>query len=168
MKGSPFQVKLALLYSLMFMVSVNGYAQKISRSSINPFGLTTTHGRVTLQQTAGQPCDYNSLQTSVGALHQGFIQGIKTSSAQAGHPISCNLIPNPGTGLFALHFSQNTEEPLSMRIFKISGELISSFTIPRQVTQYSFELNSGSAGVYFIRLEGSDTKPMSKKLILTR
>lgn len=168
MKESLFFLKILILCSFILLISESGYAQKISRSSINPFGLSSTNGNLTLQQTAGQSCDYKSLKTTGGSLHQGFIQGIKNAGNQDLPNISCNLIPNPGNGLFALYFAEKTVAALSMRIFKISGECVSTYTIPQHATQFSFELNSCAAGVYFIRLEGPETAPISKKLILTR
>jgi hypothetical protein len=82
--------------------------------------------------------------------------------------IEYTLYPNPTKGLTYMRFDNMLEHSYLLNIYNQVGVLVSQENIPAGTTQYSFDINGLTQGMYFIMLNDGTHEVAIKKLMLTR
>jgi photosystem II stability/assembly factor-like uncharacterized protein len=76
----------------------------------------------------------------------------------AGNQISCRTYPNPSNGLFQLELMTNLPGPVSIRIFRLNGQVVLDERSDSGTGRFSMpiDLRSQPAGIYQIRVQNGE------------
>jgi hypothetical protein len=75
------------------------------------------------------------------------------------------IYPIPANERLQIDFAKQLTDELQLRLFDLNGKLIHQCKIPSNSTGYSLNTKEFSEGIYFVRLENSETH-YNKKIIL--
>ena len=141
----------------IFLVSLSGNSQTISKQVIGPSGATSDNGSNKLSYTAGEVV-VGAMTDEDGSyqLGNGYYPSLDLSTLNTESPelqLQVKVYPNPVTE--AIYITHPTEQYFEVRITDISGKQILKTTHQRQ---QALSVQTLTTGTYFVTVTTKDSK----------
>jgi predicted outer membrane repeat protein len=76
------------------------------------------------------------------------------------------ISPNPGNGIFTIHFKSQTTEPFTIEVLDIKGREVLSTNLQSGITKAEIDLSEFEKGLYMLYLKSKEYKAVRKVIIL--
>lgn len=148
------------IFFLLCILSYSyGTSQTLDRSVIAPAGSFDKTDKISFEWTLGEPTAASSY-TNNKMFTQGFNQPMlkvkyKTIVDQRFMTYKLTVAPNPVQSILNVHWWTDKEAFISLRLSDVHGHILSEKSFTQKTGSTQFNMNSISAGMYFLQVRDS-------------
>ena len=164
---SPHRLLLVLFCCINCIVlQTAGYSQSVHRQTVSAQGGVYMANGLVFSQSIGQLSVIGTATTPRFTFQQGFQQSLAAmnSNAISVPDFSVTLYPNPVVDSFTITVSNAPEEPLTIKITNLLGQVLYQGQLPSFQSQKTISFGSFSNGTYLVQLF-SGNQIVTKKII---
>ncbi len=177
------QLNTEIIYNYPYNVSPGGVILIINRNSdtdLNPYtsdryypdsiGGGNIYFKNILWDTDNSGQDYFTIAINTDSLNQDLPTKSETinysDQSSTEKELTLQLQPNPSTGTFTLHISQEKDAPLNIRITDSHGKEIKKYTKEQASQETTLTDSIDNVGVYLIQVSNQEERKTIKLLIV--
>lgn len=164
---SPLQILVFFFCCNLFIgLQTKTYSQNIQRQTVSAQGGVYMANGLVFSQSIGQLSVIGTATTPRFTFQQGFQQSLSAmnSNAISVPDFSVTLYPNPVVDSFTITVSNAPEEPLTIKITNLLGQVLYQGQLPSFQSQKTIPFGSYPTGTYIIQLVSS-SQTITKKII---
>ena len=164
---SPHRLLLVLFCCINCIVlQTKTYSQSIQRHTVSAQGGVYMVNGFVFSQSVGQLSVIGTATTPRFTFQQGFQQSLSAmnSNAISAPDFSVTLYPNPVVDSFTIKVSNAPEEPLTIKITNLLGQVLYQGQMSSFQSQKTIPFGSFSNGTYLVQLF-SGNQIVTKKII---
>ena len=152
----------------IFVAFLMGYSVK-AQSNIVTAGGNATNSTGSVSYSIGQ-IDFKYSSSADYSVSEGVQQTYSFDTALSINDIQydfqLSIWPNPSADEMNLEFTTNYELPLSLTVTDVKGAVVASKSVTQG--QYSFDVNTWAAGIYYVDLNNGEAVNIIKPIIINR
>ena len=164
---SPHRLLLIIFCFINCIVlQTSGYGQMVQRHTVSAQGGVYMVNGFVFSQSVGQLSVIGTATTPRFTFQQGFQQSLAAmnSNAISVPDFSVTLYPNPVVDSFTITVANAPEEPLTIKITNLLGQVLYQGQLPSFQSQKTIPFGSFSNGTYLVQLF-SGNQIVTKKII---
>lgn len=164
---SPHRLLLIIFCCINCIVlQTSGYSQTVHRQTVSAQGGVYMANGLVFSQSIGQLSVIGTTTTPRFTFQQGFQQSLSAmnSNAISVPDFAVTLYPNPVVDSFTITVANAPEEPLTIKITNLLGQLLYQGQLPSFQSQKTIPFGSFSNGTYLVQLF-SGNQIVTKKII---
>lgn len=151
---------------LCLLLVISGYSQTVQRQTVSAQGGVYIANGLVFSQSIGQLSVIGTTTTPRFTFQQGFQQSLAAmvSNTISVPDFSVTIFPNPVVDSFTITVANAPEEPLTIKITNLLGQVLYQGQMSSFQSQKTIPFGSFSNGTYLVQLFSGD-QIVTKKII---
>lgn len=151
------------------LISCLTVCSAFAQSNIVTAGGEAANATGSVSYTIGQ-IDFQYTSSADYSVSEGVQQAYSFDTAlsidDVQYDFQLSIWPNPSTDEMNIEYTTSYELPLSLTVTDVKGAVIASKSVTQG--QYSFDVNTWAAGIYYVNLNNGEAVNIIKPIIINR